>query len=127
MVETLQIWLPIVSGFVGILITFLSFIIPLVKNSKAKKILETSVKIAEAVQPYIIEAEKFINYTGEEKKSFVMTKANQYAIDNKLKFNVEEVSKQVETLVALTKQVNQREKDKHGELNVVVEEKTSVQ
>ena len=125
MAETLQIWLPIVSGFIGILITFLSFIIPFLKNSKAKKIIENAVKIAESVQPYIVEAEKFVNYTGEEKKAFVMTKANQYAIENNLKFNTNEVSKQIETLVSLTKNVNAREKDKHGELNINVKEITN--
>lgn len=112
MAEFLKTWLPIVSTALGIIITAISFLIPYIKNAKAKKILETAVKIAEAVKPYIVEAEKFTHYTGEEKFNFVITKANQYAIDNKLKFDYEAVSKEIESNVALSKQVNQREKDK---------------
>ena len=40
-----------------------------------------------------------------------MTKANQYAIKHKIKFDEAAVDEQIEKLVALTKQVNKREKD----------------
>lgn len=122
MAQFLSVWVPIISGLLGIFVTAATFLIPYIKNAKAKKILETAVKVAEAVQPYIIEAEKFANYSGEEKKAYVMTKANQYAIEHKLNFNAEEVSKQVESLVNLTKQVNQREKDKVATEKVDIQE-----
>ena len=122
MAEFLNTWLPIVSALLGIVVTAGGFLIPLIKNAKVKKALETAVKIAEAVKPYIVEAEKFVNYSGEEKKAYVMTKANQYAIEHKLNFNADEVSKQVEELVSLTKQVNQREKDKVATEKVEVAE-----
>lgn len=110
--DKLNIILQIVSALIGIFVTAVGFIIPLVKNVKAKNVLQTAVSIAEKVQPYIVEAEEFINYTGEEKKAYVLTKANQYAIENNLSFDVEAVSKEIDNLVELTKQVNQREKDK---------------
>lgn len=112
MADFLNVWLPVVTGVVPVLITIISFIIPFVKNAKAKKALETAIKIAEAVQPFIVEAEKFVNYKGEEKLNFVMTKANQFAIDHNLKFDTEAVKAKIEELVTLTKQVNQRDKDK---------------
>lgn len=119
MIEFLKTWLPITSTFIGILITATSFLIPLIKSEKAKKVLkqinksfETALKIAEAVRPYIEEAENFINYTGEEKKAYVMTKANQFAIQNKLPFDEKSVSDEIEKLVKLTKVVNMREKDR---------------
>ena len=40
-----------------------------------------------------------------------MTKANQFAIDNKFKFDAEAVGQKVEELVSMTKQVNMRIKD----------------
>lgn len=130
MAEKLEIWLPIVTGLFGAIVTFLSLIIPYIKNVKAKKILEetkklleTSIKIADAVKPYMFEVEKFEHYTQEEKKMAVMVKANQYAIENKLDFNEEQVSNEIEKNIEVSKKLNQREKDKHGELNVVVEEK----
>lgn len=130
MAEKLEIWLPIVTGLFGAIVAFLSLIIPYIKNVKAKKILEetknileTSIKIADAVKPYMFEVEKFEHYTQEEKKMAVMVKANQYAIENKLDFNKEQVSKEIEKNIEVSKKLNQREKDKHGELNVVVEEK----
>ena len=36
-------------------------------NAKAKTTLQKALEIAKAVQPYIIEAEKFIGYSGVEK------------------------------------------------------------
>ena len=47
-----------------------------------------------------------MNYSGAEKKEYVMTKINQYALENHIKFNQEEISKRIEELVALTKEVN---------------------
>ena len=49
-----------------------------VKSAKAKKVCEQVIEIGNAVIPYIEQAETFAHYSGEEKKAFVMTKANQY-------------------------------------------------
>lgn len=90
----------------------LTFLIPFVKSAKAKKALETAKKIAESVQPCIVEAEAFVNYTGEEKKAYVMTKANNFAIANGLEFDADKISTLIDNIVELTKKVNQRDKDK---------------
>lgn len=118
-----QDYLQIVYICCGILITSVSFLIPLIKNQKAKAAAETALKIAQQVQPYIVEAEKFINYSGDEKLAYVVTKANQYAISQNIKFDAVAVTEQIENLVALTKKVNKREKDikKEKETEVVTE------
>lgn len=108
----LKDWLNVLYIVISLIILVLPFLIALVHNVKVKKSLQKALEIAEAVQPYIVEAEKFLAYTGEEKKAYVMTKANQYAIAHNIKFNEAQVSEQIEKLVALTKQVNKREKDK---------------
>ena len=47
-----------------------------------------------------------------------MTKANQFAIDHGIDFNVGLVSQKVEELVKLTKEVNRRDKDKTAAMPV---------
>lgn len=118
MAEFLKLWLPIISTALGIIITLLGYTIPFVKNKKALKSFQTAHKIAQAVQPFIIEAEKFVHYSGAEKLAYVETKANQYAIEHNLKFDINAVREQIESLVTLTKKVNQREKDKQAEAAV---------
>ena len=49
-----------------------------------------------------------MSYSGEEKKEYVMTKANRYAIENGIAFDEEAVSAKVEELISLTRQVNAR-------------------
>ena len=51
-------------------------------------------------------AENFSNYSGEEKKQFVLTKVNQFAIENGLKFDAETTAAQVEKLIELSKKIN---------------------
>ena len=104
--KDLEVILSLAGTIIGLLITVLTFIYKSIKNVKARKVAEQVIKIGNTVLPYIREAEKFTAYSGEEKKAYVMTKANQFALDNKMPFNEEQVSEKVEELVALTKQVN---------------------
>ena len=57
----------------------------------------------------IIDAEAFVNYSGAEKKEYVLTKANRFAIENKIPFNETELSDKIEELIILSKEVNKRE------------------
>ena len=79
------------------------------KKSNAKKAAEQVIEICNAILPYIEQAEKFVHYTGEEKKEYVMTKANQYALEHGIKFDAEYVGGKVEELISLTKEVNAKE------------------
>ena len=63
-------------------------------------------KLITFVKEVMAEADTFKNFTGPEKKAFVMTKANQWALKHGIKFNSEKVSKAIEDLIKLTKQVN---------------------
>lgn len=106
--ENIEIIISIASAALGLLITTVTFLSKFVTNAKAKKAMENIVKIGNAVIPYIEEAETFVHYSGEEKKQYVLTKANMFAIENKIKFNEQAVSEKIEELVTLTKQVNKR-------------------
>lgn len=109
--EKLTTFITIVATGGGLLISTLSFLIGFIKNTSAKKKAQQIIEIGNAVMPFIKEAEKFSAYSGEEKKTYVMTKANQFAIDKGFKFDANGVSEKIEELVALTKSVNARTKD----------------
>lgn len=104
--RNIQLFLPFLAPALGFLGATVLFLKKFVKNKKLKKVLEKAEEVTKKIIPFIVEAEKFINYTGEEKKNYVMTKLNQYAISNNIKFNQEEASNKIEELVELTKQVN---------------------
>lgn len=114
--ENIQLLLPFMAPILGMLGAIILFLKKSVKNKKLKNVLEKAEEFTERIIPYIKEAEKLIHYTGEEKKNYVMTRLNQYAIENNIKFNQEEVSNRIEELVGLTKEVNincyQNESDK---------------
>jgi len=110
--ENLGIILSFIGTALGLLVTAVTFIMKFINSAKAKKGAENIIKIGNAVIPYIEQAEKFINYSGTEKKEFVMTKANQFALTQGICFDAKAVSERVEELVKLTKQVNARDKDK---------------
>ena len=104
--KNLELLLSLIGTILGLSITVVTFIVKSVRSAKVKKGLETAVKIGNAILPFIREAEKFTAFSGEEKKTYVMTKANQFAIQNKIAFDEKQVSDKIEELVALTKQVN---------------------
>lgn len=104
--ENLELIVSAAGAALGLLVTTVTFLSKFIKNAKAKKTAENIIKIGNAMIPYIEEAETFLNYSGEEKKQYVMTKANQFAIENNIPFDAEAVSDKIEEFIDLTKQVN---------------------
>lgn len=110
--QNLNVILSLVGTIAGLIVTAATFLIKFIKNGKAKKIAENIIEIGNAVIPYIKRAEEFAQYTSAEKKEYVMTKANQYAIENGIPFDAAAVDEKIEELVRLTKHVNARPQDK---------------
>ena len=108
--KNIEIILSISGTALGFMVTALTFIAKFIKSAKAKRIAENVIKIGNAVIPYIEQAEKYVGYSGAEKKEYVMTKANQFAIDNGIAFNAGLIGEKIEELVSLTKEVNARNK-----------------
>lgn len=104
--EKIEILLSIAATAVGLAITTITFLSKFIKSARAKKVAENVVKIGNILLPYIEQAEKFVSFTGEEKKAYVMTKANQFAIENGIKFEAEKTSAKIDEIVALCKEVN---------------------
>lgn len=107
--ESLREIITIISASLGLIATIIGFLIPLVKNIKAKNKLVAIKKLTSTLQSLIIDAEAFVNFTGTEKKEYVMTKANRFAIENKIPYNETDVSEKIEELICLSKEVNKRE------------------
>ena len=106
--ENLEIILSVAGTALGLLVTTVTFLSKFIKSAKAKKIAENIIKIGNAMIPYIEQAENYVNFSGEEKKQYVMTQANQFAIENGIAFDAEAVGEKIEELVDLTKKVNKR-------------------
>lgn len=110
--ENLELILSLAGICVGLIVTVATLIFKYAKSAKARKAAEQTIEICNAILPYIEQAESYVHYSGEEKKEYVMTKANQYAIENGIAFDKQAVSVKVEELVELTKEVNARDSDK---------------
>lgn len=106
--DNLKEIITIVTACLGFIATATGFLIPLVKNVKAKNKLTALNKLSTTLQSYMVDAESHSNFTGEEKKDYVLTKTNRYAIDNDIPYDEQALSAKVEDLVALSKEVNKR-------------------
>ncbi len=107
--ENIKEIITIASACLGLIATITGFLIPLVKNVKAKNKLTALNKLTTTLQAFIVDAETFTNFTGAEKKEYVMTKVNRYAMENKIPYDEQAVSDKVEEIVALSKEVNKRD------------------
>jgi len=106
--ENLEIFISLGAAILGLFISTLTFLSKFIKNAKAKKTAQNIIKITQDIIPFIKEAEKFIHYTGSEKKNYVLIKALRLVIDNKMKVNENTISDTIDELVRLTKEVNIR-------------------
>ena len=104
--ENLEIYLSLGGTIIGLIITVLTFFIKSGKNARARRSAEQAICLGNAILPLILEVEKFSAFSGVEKKAYVMTHAQQFALDNKIAFIKENVEAKIEELVALTRQVN---------------------
>lgn len=109
-----------ISEVLTILIFVLSFIsgiitilIPFLKTKQAKNNAEKAVKalsamelLVSSIQPLVIKAEQFSNFSGAEKKQWVMTQLRLLALEKSLIIDEEAVSEKVEEIVSTTNKVN---------------------
>lgn len=106
--ENVEWILSIVGTALSLLIVCISFLIKLVQTMKARKKEHRQATLLDAVAPIVEIAESFTNYSGAEKKEYVLTNVNRFAIENGIEFDAELVSKKIEQLIELSKQVNKR-------------------
>jgi len=108
----IEVWLSSLVAIIGLIGTTVTFLLKFVRNAKAKKALEKVKSITEIVTPYIEQAETFLNFKGAEKKAYVLNLSCQSAQDQKLPFDVAIAEKVIDEIVAQSKRINARDKDK---------------
>ena len=104
--ENLELILSLAGTALSLFIACVVFIVKLIRGYIMKKKLKNSYVLLDAVAPLMEIAETFTNYSGEEKKEYVMTKVNQFAIENVIRFDSQAVSNKIEELIGLSKNVN---------------------
>lgn len=112
MIELLKSLKDLIIIVIPCIIGFIASFASAIKSNGLKKLAITSLKINEVIKELIIEAEKFINYSGVEKKEWVTTKTNQYCIENKMNYRIINTDSIIENLIRVSKEVNKREETK---------------
>ena len=107
--ENLELIVSLAGTALSLFIACVLFIVKIIRGYITKKKLKNSYVLLEAVMEI---AEQFTNYSGEEKKEYVMTRVNQFALENKIKFDSEAVNEKIEELIGLSKKVNGVKSDK---------------
>ena len=110
--ENLELIVSLAGTALSLFIACILFIVKIIRGYITKKKLKNSYVLLEAVAPLMEIAEQFTNYSGEEKKGYVMTRVNQFALENKIKFDSEAVNEKIEELIGLSKKVNGVKSDK---------------
>ena len=110
--ENIELILSLAGTAVSLFIACVLFIVKIIRGYASKKKLTNSYVLLDAVAPLMEIAETFTNYSGEEKKEYVMTKLNQFAIENGITFDKQAVINKIKELITLSKNVNGKEEVK---------------
>lgn len=106
----------------GLAISTITFIIKFFTSIRDKKFLSQMLLVSEAIIPLVEEAERFVNFSGIEKKEFVMTRVIELMNSNHWKISKETVSDKIESFVSLSKKVNAFTKKNVKELDALRKE-----
>lgn len=112
MTEILKLILAIAGPICALLTAILSVIVTLTKNKKVKKDCDDLITILFKVENKIIEAEKFINWTGEEKKQYVLSMLQNEIANTGITNDL--VDTLIENFIYFSKQVNNKKEDENG-------------
>ena len=104
--ENFELIVSLVGTALSLFIACVLFVVKLVRGYIAKKKLKNSYVLLDAVAPLMEIAETFTNFSGTEKKEYVLTKVNQFAIENGITFDEQAVTAKIEELIDLSKNVN---------------------
>ena len=100
-VITMTWYMYVIIGIAGaLLIGGLTVAIKLVKSDKAKLVLAALLEGVETALSAVPDAERFTNFTGEEKKAYVMTKIAEYLASRNLVVPSEQLGALVDNIVA---------------------------
>lgn len=104
--ENAEIIISLAGTVISLIIAVITFIAKFLKSEKAKTTAEKVVQICDEILPLIKQAEQFVNFSGQEKKEYVMTLMRKYALDNGISFDFGMLAEKIDDLVDFTKNVN---------------------
>ena len=107
--ENLEYIFSLVGTVLSFLVALLTLVLKLMKVLKDKSITEDREKLVEKLLELVVEAEGMLDYSGKEKKAYVMEKVSEFASREDIEADLEFVSEEIEKLVELSKQVNARD------------------
>lgn len=96
-------FLPIIGACLSLIISHICYIIGLIKTKNKTKLLEL---LKSTIESLMTEAEKFTNYTGEEKRAYVFTRVKEFVSTKGLKVKDETIDTVINTLIDFSKKVN---------------------
>lgn len=100
--ENLHTYIEIGLGCLSGLLTIIYFIVTFVKASKQKKVEI----LKSAMLTLMEEAEKFNNYSAEEKKQYVFTRAKEFIMEHRLKITDSIILGLIERQIEFSNNVN---------------------
>ena len=104
--EKVEYIFSLVGTVLSFLVALLTLVLKFMKVLKDKSITEDREKLVEKLLELIVEAEGMIDYSGKEKKAYVMEKILEFASGKDIEADLEFISEEIEKLVELSKQVN---------------------
>ena len=107
--EKLEYIFSLVGTVLSFLVALLTLVLKLMKVLKDKSITEDREKLVEKLLELVVEAEGMLDYSGKEKKTYVMEKISEFASKADIEADLEFISEEIEKLVELSKQVNARD------------------
>ena len=107
--EKLEYIFSLVGTVLSFLVALLTLVLKLMKVLKDKSITEDREKLVEKLLELVVEAEGMLDYSGKEKKVYVMEKISEFASEKEIDTDIEFISEEIEKLVKLSKHVNARE------------------
>lgn len=108
--ELINTIILLLSTALPLIAAVITFIAKFVKSDKAKKAAENLLKINDAIEEFMVKAEKFKGYTGQEKKNYVLRGVKNYALCEEIEFDEVKTSGAIESLIEFSKSVNEKKK-----------------
>jgi len=106
LMENIEIILSLAATVLTLFITALTCFVKLLKVLKKKKKVEGFIAIEAFLLPFIEEAETFTQFSGAEKKAYVLMKIAEVTAKNKIRLSTDEIGKKIDGLVSLSRKVN---------------------
>lgn len=103
--------LSLAGAALSFLAALLTVAVKFMKAVKEMKEVLNREKIAERLPELIAEAEKFGEYSGKEKKAYVLDKIAEFSTVEGIEADLQFVSEKIEELVKMSRRVNVKEEE----------------